>query len=556
MIFQVFVCLLLLALLSLPAVKSRLYRLGAAIIAAGCGFVLFRLWEALRLRETSVFIYEWLSYRGLQAVLNLSSNFELEQMLLPLFMVALLVVYYNSIYHPEEQRFAVCSVILLNLASFILLAESADFIQLMVGSCAFTLGGFYLINETEAKRKFIFYSFLGEMALFTALSIVYSRMGAISLGNIEKYRSVGEHRDLVAMLVLFAIIVKAGIFPLQNQLQDLRSLTFNRLLAYCFTSAPLAAFVLCVKLHPLLLLSGLTMSILSGLLAVTLIWGLAGCLIIDSLKAKVLYLNMLFYGFVLALLTQDWQSFGQVTVWLFFPVFLLNLVLIMVNLSSSNETYVSQMGGFMRRLKWTFALSLAAVLLFVAAVLKLTAAAPLFLVLLFLCGMLVGLAQIFHDIYLAKSHADERVEALLKNTGPQYWLPALLAGSFAVWKGRLVFSQAVWAVFAAFIIGMTAGAFSFAGRWADDEELQDADLTERLYLIFVLEPLRLLGRILWVAVDFVVIERSIIGTVSDTTRFLVGGLHKIQSTAWVNYLLMVLTGLGIIGLSIGYYSYE
>lgn len=556
MIFQIFVCLLLLALLSLLAAKSRLYRPGAAIIVVSGGYMLFRLWEAFRLRETSAFIYEWLSYRGLQAVLNLSSNLELEQMLMPLFAVSLLVVYYNSIYRPEEQRLTVCSVTLLNMASFILLADSADFIQLMVGSCAFTLWGFYLINEPEAKRKFIFYGFLGEMALFTALSIVYSRLGSISLGNIENYRAAGEHKDLVAILLLFAIIVKAGIFPLQNQLQDLRSLTFSRLLSYCFTSAPLAAFVLFVKLHPLLLLSGLTVPVLQGLLAVTLVWGTAGSIIIDNLKAKVLYLNMIFYSFVLAMLADNWQSFGQTAVWMFLPVFMLNLVLIMVNLSSSNETYVSQMGGFARRLKWTLGLSLAAVLLFISSVLRFAIEVPLLFVAPFLSGMLVGLAQIFHDIYLAKSHADERVEALLKNVGPEYWLPVLLIGSFVCWQNGLALSPAVWGGLVAFVIVMLIGPFSLAGRWADTEEIQEADLTERLSLIFVLEPLRLLGRILWVAVDFVVIERSIIGTVSDTTRFMVGGLHKIQNTAWANYLLMVLTGLGIIAVSIGYYCYE
>lgn len=46
------------------------------------------------------------------------------------------------------------------------------------------------------------------------------------------------------------------------------------------------------------------------------------------------------------------------------------------------------------------------------------------------------------------------------------------------------------------------------------------DVWELLYHYLLLTPLRLLGRILWIAVDFVVIERTIIGSISQTTRFL------------------------------------
>ena len=86
---------------------------------------------------------------------------------------------------------------------------------------------------------------------------------------------------------------------------------------------------------------------------------------------------------------------------------------------------------------------------------------------------------------------------------------------------------------------MLLGITRFFNRWADNETVQDMDVWELLYHYLLLTPLRLLGRILWIAVDFVVIERTIIGSISQTTRFFVGGLHRIQSALWLNYLLMV-----------------
>ena len=92
-------------------------------------------------------------------------------------------------------------------------------------------------------------------------------------------------------------------------------------------------------------------------------------------------------------------------------------------------------------------------------------------------------------------------------------------------------------------------------RWADRAELQDGDLLARVYELVVIAPLKLLGRILWITVDFLVIERSVIGSISAGSRFLIGSLQHIQKTVWLNYLFMLLLGLAVMLFNIGYYYY-
>ena len=85
--------------------------------------------------------------------------------------------------------------------------------------------------------------------------------------------------------------------------------------------------------------------------------------------------------------------------------------------------------------------------------------------------------------------------------------------------------------------------------------LWDGDIVYVLYRIFLLSPLRLLGRVLWIAVDFVVIERSIIGSISQTSSLLVSAFHRMQEAAWLNYLLLVFVGLLLILINWGYYGH-
>ena len=89
-----------------------------------------------------------------------------------------------------------------------------------------------------------------------------------------------------------------------------------------------------------------------------------------------------------------------------------------------------------------------------------------------------------------------------------------------------------------------------------DSEIQDADGVEQLFRFSILMPIKLLGRILWITIDFLFIERTIIGSVSALNNFMVNALHRIQNAVWLNYLLMVGLGAAIMLFYIGRSYYE
>ena len=115
-----------------------------------------------------------------------------------------------------------------------------DFVQLMVGSSCLAILGFYLIPDMESIRKFIFYGFLSEMALFTALAVVYDVIPSMNLQEAERFSTIGRHKDLVALLVLLCVFCQAGMLGFQNYILDLQTLTFNRIMIFCLTSLPLS----------------------------------------------------------------------------------------------------------------------------------------------------------------------------------------------------------------------------------------------------------------------------------------------------------------------------
>ena len=119
MILQLFLSLVVMALF-------------AFIVAPGQGRRAWsHLWSAFQQHDTSQFVYPWIPYPALQANFNLSANLKLEQMLLPLLGTALLLIYLNCIYKPEEHKLRLNGLVLLSVAAVIVLASSRDVRQLL-----------------------------------------------------------------------------------------------------------------------------------------------------------------------------------------------------------------------------------------------------------------------------------------------------------------------------------------------------------------------------------------------------------------------------------------
>lgn len=98
----------------------------------------------------------------------------------PFFVIAVAVMLFNVSYPQEEDRFRFNGQICLNLAALILLICSENAIQLLVSACLIDIFGFYMINDSSARRRYIFYNLLADMGLFMLLP----SSGAISVRSV------------------------------------------------------------------------------------------------------------------------------------------------------------------------------------------------------------------------------------------------------------------------------------------------------------------------------------------------------------------------------------
>lgn len=549
MVLQLFLGILASVALFLP-VSRRRRRLWPALMLPVLAIPSLLFLEKMMLLPVSDWSYHWAAYEGLNAQFTISSTAECALLLRFLLPVWGSLLYLNLICRREDYPLTAGNIAALSLAAFIFMFSARDFMQLMAGSCCFSILGFYLINENTARNKFIFYSFTSEMAVFAALAVVYAKSGNIALSALPSFVQNGWHKDLVALLLLTGILIKCGAFLFQNQLLDLQRLSFNRLLTGSLLLAPLSGLVLWFQLSPLLNASVYTLPVLHIIIVLSVICAVFGLLWNDNLKAKILYFNMLFFMLALFELSKDGGALSSFVMPMLPVILLVDWGLMIISVSASDEIRVSRMGGFIKHLKWNLLLVWIAVFAFVAGGLSLLSGWPAWL---YLGAALLALAAVLHAVYLGKNCADDKVWALLKNVGFLYSWPVLAVAVLLIWPNV---SAVALGAMGGFLLLWLFLPQKLANLFAENELVQNYDWLSDVYQLLIVAPLRLLGRILWLAVDFVVIERSIIGSISGVCEAVEHGLDRAQTVSKPGWWLMLGLGLCLLLINIGIYAYE
>lgn len=162
---------------------------------------------------------------------------------------------FNVSYPQEEDRFRFNGQICLNLAALILLICSENAIQLLVSACLIDIFGFYMINDSSARRRYIFYNLLADMGLFMLFALIWGYIGSIRLADFVEYDRMGAHKDLLCILLLLCLFIKSGLFMFQAPLMDWAVLDMNRIAALAYLSTPVVGFIILCKTSMLLPLS-------------------------------------------------------------------------------------------------------------------------------------------------------------------------------------------------------------------------------------------------------------------------------------------------------------
>lgn len=492
--------------------------------------------------QNVAFLIPWLQYKDLSVIINLSSEMQNYQLIYPLFVVSVITMLIGTFNEDETSKLKLNGTIALSLSSLFLLCCSSNLIQLIIGSSFVSICGGYLINDQEARNKYAYYNLLAEVGLFSVFAVIYGYLGNLNISSLKNFQAVGAHKDWVAIVLLLSVFIKTGMFPFHNQLLGLSNINFNRQNLIIWASTPISGIIILYKTIPLLSISQYSVPLLQIIAGLTLLWALGGALIIDNIKERAVYFALMIYAYIYALIPLD-NAIGitNISTYILWG-YLLTMLFYLVFKASSNEIYISKMGSFFRSMKFSFLISCVIFCGFISELLLTMGAEEQKWALALSVIITLSGAHFFHQVYMGTPHADERVAALLKNPAWYIMLPTLILMSVLLMNDEIWQRQTIY-IYGVVLCLIFIDIFRKMSSLADNDTIQEEDYFEKIYELLILTPIRILGRVLWLLVDFILIERTIINSLKDSTSFMVKISSYIHTSTILSGVVLSIGGL-------------
>lgn len=545
MIAHIFLYLFIGGLGSVIFAKARYERFLSLLLFAFVAILLLNFYENWQVGYTGSFVYKWIDNPGSHVNIDLVSNFANYALIFPFFLISGLQIFNNTFYSLESVKLRLNGIIAINLSALILLICSQNIMQVLVAVCIIDVLSLFIINDLGAKKRYVFYNLLADIGLFALFAIIWGQTGSYELSSLAKYNKSFYQPDLCVAILLFSVFIKVGLFSFQNVLLNLRDLSFNRLITISFCSTPVAGILLLSKTYPLLGVSDYAIPALQFFAVLSIIWNFIGAISIDNIKEKTVYLNIMLSALIIGLMSVNHEQALASLPWLLVLGYLFNNLWVMITISASNEVYASNMGGFVRSLKISFIIGLLLIFALIQTLLKDITPENKLWIWGTLSAILVALAHIMRQIFLGKTNADDRVWAFLKNSSVLFLLPMAGACAYIILQDNL-YTMEVLYVFGAFVLMMIIGPLRWLDKIYDNEKIQDADFFHVVYEAFLIAPIKILGRILWLTIDFLVIERTIVSSLSASIEFLISVSRKIHNGSKLSGFLFTILGFAIV----------
>lgn len=519
--------------------KHKLTKLFPLLSVFILGMVLYVLFDEYSHNHIQKISIPWLDYMNLRVQLSLFSSVAIFQQLLPILLISISSVLI-SCFNQEQKKQSYSSLLLWNVCIYITLICATNLLQVLIASCLMTLLGFCIIDDIDARKKYAFYNLLADLSLFTVCSLFYGYVGVLEISQLSMYDNLGAHRDLVGILLVFAIALKSGLFPFHNQLYDLSVLNFNRLNYLLFASAPLAAIVLLYKFMPLLNISAYSLPILKFIIVAHFLCGFFNALVLNDIKEKNVALAQMLYAFAVEMLVIYHIQPETLIPFFIFCGYVFSLMLYAVYDASSYELSVHKMGGFITHLKLLFLFLSFAFFALLSDILSLTAHQATVSGIFYTIILTLSFAHVMRQIFFGQTKADEDVFARLRFPSWYIAFSLLLVGA-CVFKYTFCYSYICLGLLILYIAIILFNPFKFLEKLYDNETVQESDIFEKVFDVLILTPLIILGRILWLLVDFILIERTLINSLSNATGFLIKlghGVNKFSMWQYFVYLFI------------------
>ena len=520
---------------------ARFVSLLMAIIGLG---LLYAFGYHLQNGETQQAIWTLLDYKRFRVDLNLSSNIRNYTTLLPFFIMTIISLLHTYFVAQEERRGRLSSFMLISLAFLMIPICNDNLLLLIVGCSLCGIVGIYIVNDFAGKKNYVFYTLVADMSLFASMGIIYSHTQSLDLSIIHNSISSYQHLELVTFLLLIGIAIKSGLFLFHQQIFSYSDLTYNRLLFLSYCVAPACGLILFLQTSSLFYASTISQHILLILSVGSMIYGLVGALLYDNLKEKSLSLNMLFWGFLYSQAILSKTSIIQSQWELLVLFYALNLLLSAISQSCSEEIYISRLGGLRRKLPLLLFIG---ILLSFAIIQRLIVNTDNYQNWILLGAIVIIISYLLRQIFFGISETDDKVWAFMKHPPLILILVLCVLPSTFIYLNNYYSWQLILCEAILLFLVVVYPLRSLQQIYEEDN-IQLSNFFERLYEVVLLAPLNILGRVLWLTVDFLLIERTILSSISHVRNVLINLSGRMHSCRLIGYIFTTLLGLAIISI--------
>ena len=366
------------------------------------------------------------------------------------------------------------------------------------------------------------------MGLFLVMAMLKGKLETLEIGNITHYYQTGRHRDFIMFVVMISLFIKFGFFLFQSYLLDLKNTKFHRLILIPYLSTPMVSLVLLIKFYPLLIVSPSFEICLNIILALTMVWGTIGMIVINNLKEKTVYLNMLTLSMIVKVLQQTDFIWGMHISIMLIVGFCFNLCLYYAHYNANRENNVALITKVN---KWPMF-----IVLFVYIILSV----------IFMCQLLFNMQKYLIWLYmfiplftLSSAHFFSQILFVEDGIKLKFFQMIIIYLSTICLGYFLRFYLINWQFMIFFVIVFLGTLKAFPLRFLYNNKvlnsrLQNIDFFAHIYDKIIANPVKVVGRWLTLLFDFMFIEKTIATMFSSVNAFTIRIFRK-SARHWILY---------------------
>ncbi|MBO6282198.1 MAG: hypothetical protein J6N49_06700 [Alphaproteobacteria bacterium] len=464
--------------------------------------------------DEQTFSFMWNSSPGGDIKIDIISNPYNYGIIFPFFMITLLNAADNQIFRYEERRSIFNSLAVLNLATLIMMITSNNFVQLLSMVFVVDILALFVIKDVNSYKRYFLLNMTADMILFMVLAVINSLVDSLDIRQILEYKQIGYHTDFVAVFGLTAVFMKLGFFAFHIGVTSLNQIRLHRLQHILFLSAPVTAVVLLLKFHALWSMSVYYTVYIDVMCIATMALSFYGCLVLDNLKSKIIYWQLMFWALFVELLKFNGFVWSNLFTSLLLDMYLIVCGFYWMYHYFNRRPLVSQMMCLTSqnpfRQDCAFVLILLPIVLMANTLAIMYNNTNRYYIWSFAILFVLSVALLINQVIFTSTNRKK----LKMNLIPVHWLYLAEQTGIAVILWYYFHSNeiSVLGVSLAFIILCCINPLQKMSILYSNKWVQTLDFFGILYRTLI-KSLRLSGKILWLLVDRLLMEKVILGLI-------------------------------------------